>query len=269
MKNRIGLIVLVLALVCVGLGIALIAIKKQAGDQQREYVEKNNTLSNSVVQISEQLEEQKQTNANLEKDREERQKAFQALTNNYTRVLVNLAQVSNNLVKTELALKTSQEETAKRDAKIADLEAQNQMLDKQAVDLSTAITNLTVQIEETKRKLAASEGEKGFLEKELKRLMAEKAELERQFNDLKVLRAQVSKLKEELSIARRLEWIRQGLFASSDQRGAQKLMQGPAASQVKPPKPSYDLNVEVNADGTVRVIPALTNRPAATNSPPK
>ena len=35
---------------------------------------------------------------------------------------------------------------------------------------------------------------------ELKRLMAEKAELERQFNDLAVLRAQVSKLKEELSI---------------------------------------------------------------------
>ena len=113
------------------------------------------------------------------------------------------------------------------------MEAQNQALDKQAVDLSTAITNLTTQIEETKRKLATSEGEKGFLEKELKRLMAEKAELERQFNDLAVLRAQVSKLKEELSVARRLEWIRQGLFASTDQRGAQKLMQGTAASQVK------------------------------------
>ena len=56
--------------------------------------------------------------------------------------------------------------------------------------------------------------------------MAEKAELERQFNDLAVLRAQVSKLKEELSVARRLEWIRQGLFASTEQRGAQKLMQG-------------------------------------------
>ncbi len=49
--------------------------------------------------------------------------------------------------------------------------------------------------------------------------MAEKAELERQFNDLAVLRAQVSKLKEELSVARRLEWIRQGLFASTEQRG--------------------------------------------------
>ncbi len=148
------------------------------------------------------------------------------LTNKYVESLATLAQVSNNLVQTEVALKTSQEETAKRDAKIAGLEAQNQALDKQAVDLSTAITNLTTQIEETKRKLATSEGEKGFLEKELKRLMAEKSELEKQFNDLTVLRAQVSKLKEELSVARRLEWIRQGLFASSEQRGAQKLMQG-------------------------------------------
>ena len=100
------------------------------------------------------------------------------MSDNYSKVSANLSQVSNNLAQTEVALKASQEETAKRDAKIAELEAQNQALDKQAVDLSTAITNLTTQIEETKRKLAASEGEKGFLEKELKRLMAEKAELE-------------------------------------------------------------------------------------------
>jgi chromosome segregation ATPase len=221
------------------------------------------------VQANDQLNRQRQVNTELESDRDKQKKAFEVLTNNYTQVLTSLAQVSNNLVKTQIALKTSQEETAKRDAKIADLEAQNQALDKQTADLSTAITNLTTQIEETKRKLATSEGEKGFLEKELKRLMAEKAELERQFNDLTVLKAQVAKLKEELSVARRLEWIRQGLFASTEQRGAQKLMQGTAASQVKPPKTTYDLNVEVNADGTVRVIPPLNPKPAATNAPPK
>jgi len=86
------------------------------------------------------------------------------------------------------------------------------------LDLNAAITNLNTQILETQRKLTASEGDKAFLEKELKRLMGEKAELERQFNDLKVLRAQVAKLKEELTIARRLDWIRRGLFTSSVQR---------------------------------------------------
>jgi chromosome segregation ATPase len=228
------------------------------------------------VETHDELDRQKQVNAVLESDREKQKKAldaltstYDALTNTYTHVVANLAQVSNNLVQTEAALKTSQQETAKRDAKITELEVQNQALDKKAVDLSTAITNLTTQIQETKRKLATSEGEKGFLDKELKRLMAEKAELERQFNDLAVLRAQVSKLKEELSVARRLEWIRQGLFASTDQKGAQKLMQAPAASQVKALKPAYDLNVEVNANGSVKVIPPLTNRPAATNPPAK
>jgi chromosome segregation ATPase len=269
MKNRLGVIVLVLVLVCAGLGIGLIAIKKQATEQQHELTDKNIALSNSLVQIGEQLDQQKQTNADLENDREQRRKAFEALTNSYTHILASLGQVSNNLVKTEVALKTSQEETAKRDAKIADLEAQNQALDKQALDLSLAITNLTQQIADTQRKLAASEGEKGFLEKELKRLMAEKAELERQFNDLAVLRAQVAKLKEELSVARRLEWIRQGLFASSDQRGAQKLMQSTAMTPPKPSKTAYDLNVEVSADGSVKVIPPLTNRPAATTPPAK
>jgi chromosome segregation ATPase len=270
MKNRIGVIALVLVLVCAGLGIALIAIKKQAADEQRDFVVKSGALSNSWTETRELLDRQKQVNADLESDRDKRIKEAEALTNKYVESLASLAQVSNNLVKTAIALKASQEETAKRDTKIAELEAQNQALDKQAVDLSTAITNLTTQIEETKRKLATSEGEKGFLEKELKRLMAEKSELERQFNDLAVLRAQVSKLKEELSVARRLEWIRQGLFAATEQKGAQKLMQGTAPSQqAKAPKPVYDLNVEVNADGSVKVIPPLTNRPAAINPPTK
>jgi len=269
MKNRIGVIVLVLVLVCAGLGIALMAIKKQTADQQRELTEKNSALSNSVVQINEQLDRQKQVNADLENDRERRKKEFDELRNDYALLSANLSQASNSLVQTEVALKTSQEETARRDAKIAELEAQNRALDKQALDLSAAITNLTKQIEETKRKLATSEGEKGFLEKELKRLMAEKTELEKQFNDLAVLRAQVSKLKEELSVARRLEWIRQGLFASNEEKGAQKLLQSRTAAQARAPKAAYDLNVEVSADGSVKVIPPLTNRPAGTNPPAK
>ena len=270
MKNRIGVIALVLVLVCVGLGIALIAIKNQATEQQRDFAVKSDALSNNLVQANEQLGQEKQKNAELVTERDKQKKELEDWAGNYSKLSSNLSEVSNNLAKTEVALKASQEETAKRDTKIAELETQNQALDKQAVDLSTAITNLTSQIEETKRKLATSEGEKGFLEKELKHLMAEKAELERQFNDLAVLRAQVSKLKEELSVARRLEWIRQGLFAANDQKGAQKLMQGMAPSQAsKAHKPVYDLNVEVTADGSVKVIPPLTNRPAATNPPAK
>jgi hypothetical protein len=267
MKNRIGVIVLVL--ICVGLGIALVATTKQSSNQHRQAEERNSVLSNDVVVTTRKLEGQLQVNAELETDRAKQKQALEELTNNYSKLTVKLMQVSNDLVHSEAALRTSQEETARRDTRIAELEAQNQALDKRALELSTAITNLTVQIAETKRKLAASEGEKGFLEGELKRLMAEKSELERQFNDLTVLRAQVVKLKEELSIARRLEWIRKGLFASSDEKGAQRLIQGSASAPAKGSPSAYDLNVEVTTDGSVKVIPPLTNRPAVTNPPPK
>lgn len=269
MKNRIGIIVLVLVLVCVGLGIALMAVKKQAGDQHREDADNALKLSNSLTEVSEKLKQTETVITNLYVDRDKQAKDLQALTNRFAEALTTLAQVSNNLAKTEIALEDSQKEVAKRDAKITDLETQNQALDKKAVDLSTSITNLTQQIEETRHKLATSEGEKGFLEKELKRLMAEKAELEKQFNDITVLRAQVSKLKSEMAVARRLEWIRQGLFASADQRGGQKLVQGVTTPQAKGSKASYDLNVEVSADGSVKVIPALTNRPAGGAPAPK
>jgi hypothetical protein len=73
------------------------------------------------------------------------------------------------------------------------------------------------------------------------------------------LRLQANKLKEELSIARRLESIRKGLYSSAGQSGAQVLSQGMTSAGGKVTKPAYDLNVEVAADGSVRVVPSLTN----------
>ncbi len=265
MKNRLGLVLLVLLVL--GLGIALITTKKQANDQQVEATSRIGDLSNKWVSVSDQLERQKQVNAEFEKDLDTQKKALGELTNNFTRVSANLSEVSGKLANTEDNLKQAQQDISKRDTRISELEGQNQALDKRAIELSTSITNLTVQIADTQKKLAASEGDKVFLEGELKRLMAEKAELERQFNDLAVLRAQVAKLKEELNIARRIEWIRQGLFASTEQKGAQKLMQGVSAVSTQPrtPKSNYDLNVEVSADGSVKVIPPLKS---STNAPP-
>jgi chromosome segregation ATPase len=256
MKNRLGLILLLV--ICLGLIVGLLVTRKSAAEQQRKDSQTIFNHSNKWVETQAKLEEQIQVYTMLEKDMENQKKTFNealsSLTNNFT-------MVSANLEKTEAALKSTQQEVAKRDARIQELQNQNDALDKQAVDLSAAITNLTLQIADTQRKLASAEGDKAFLEKELKRLMGEKAELERQFNDLAVLRAQVAKLKEELSIARRLEWIRQGIFASADQKGAQKLMQG-VSGQPKQAKPNYDLNVEVGSDGSVKVIPPSTNAPA-------
>jgi chromosome segregation ATPase len=269
MKNIIG--VVILAVVSIGLLTALVATKKTATHEKRQDIEKILTFSNDLVKTSGALDDQRQVNTTLEKDLETRKRQLGELSNKYTVVTAKYTDTASTLAKTEQSLKAAKDEVAKRDAKIVELEAESQSYEQKAIDLSVALTNLTVQIVDTQKKLAASEGDKAFLERELKRLMGEKADLERQFNDLNVLRAQVARLKEELSIARRLDWIRKGLFSSVDQKGSQQLLQrGPGApTAVESSTNHYDLNVEVNTDGSVRVIPPLTNSPPGTAPVPK
>jgi chromosome segregation ATPase len=270
MKNRFGVVVLVL--VCIVLAVALLATRKQAAEDRHkavEAVDKINDLSNKVVKTTSNLLDQQQVNGVLTNDISIRNVEIAVLTNKFAEMAGELEKVSTALTRSEVSLKSAQDEMAKRDARIAELEAQNATLDQRALELNRSITNLTGQIDDTKKKLAASEGDKTFLAKELKRLMAEKVELERQFNDLAILRAQVAKLKQDLTISRRLDWMRRGLSAAGEQKGAQQLIQhGPAApATAARPAQHYDLNVEVHTDGSVKVIPPLTNSPAATNPP--
>jgi chromosome segregation ATPase len=242
-------------------------VKRHASEQRSQDVQRIETLSNQWTKASTDLDEQRKVASLLEKDMEakksEYEKSLTQLTNNFT-------EISSKLIKTETDLRVAEKQIKEDTAKIADLESQNQAADRKAAQLSVDLTNLTAQISETQRKLATAEGNQAFLEKQLKQLMADKAELERQFNDITILRAQVSKLKEEMVIARRLEWTRQGVFASSEQKGAQKLMQGLSAQGPKTSRGNYDLNVEVSSDGSVRVIPAATNNAAqSTQQPPR
>lgn len=256
MKNLIG--VIILAVVCLGLAVVLISTKKQATVEKLKDVETILDHSNKLVKTTGDLIEQRQVNSQLTNDLTITRTELSSTRGEFANLTNKFTAVAGALSSTEATLKASQTAVAMRDQRIAALETQNRELDDKAIGLSAALTNLTAQIEDTQRKLTASEGDKAFLEKELKRMMAEKAELERQFNDLAVLRAQVSKLREELSIARRLDWLRRGLF--SDEKGAQRLMQG-TPREVRTNQ--FDLNVEVNADGSVSVIPPLTNAPAA------
>ena len=265
MKNQLGIIVLIL--ICVGLIVALVVKQKQATEAHDNDTLKIGNYSNEVVKTTTDLEEVRKVNTDLNKDLDVRKSELLAMTNQLTEVSDTLTKTADTLKATEAA---RVKEVADRDAKIAELTSQNLALDQRALDLTTAITNLTSQIDDTQKKLAASEGDKAFLQKELTRLMTEKAELEKQFNDLKVLRAQVSKLQEELTISRRLEWIRQGLFARDAKKGAQLLMENKTPAfpstpntNAQPKAGKYDLNVEVSSDGTVRVIPPLTNAPAS------
>ena len=81
------------------------------------------------------------------------------------------------------------------------------------------------------------------------------------------MRAQVKKLRDDLFIARRLEWMREGIDPTKQLKGGQLLMQrAPVAANAAPAagSPHYNLNVEVGSDGSVHVIPPLTNAPTTT-----
>jgi hypothetical protein len=99
----------------------------------------------------------------------------------------------------------------------------------------------------------------------LKQQIAKRDELQRKFNDLVVVREQARKLRDDMLIARRLEWMNEGIDPTKPLKGGQLLMmRSPPVNPAAPAAgaPLSDLNVEVGSDGTVRVIPPPTNAPA-------
>jgi chromosome segregation ATPase len=220
------------------------------------------TLSNNVKETREQVNELKTVNMTLETN-------LAGRTHELENISKNLANVSATLAKTEAEAKAAAEaalaEMGKRDARIAELQGQNDEMTTRMTELNTSLGTLEKLIADTEKKLATSEGDREFLLRELKRLQAEKAELEKQFNDLAVLREQVNRLKDELSIARRLDWIRRGIYGTTAQKGAEALMKPvppPAA-----PGTNVNLDVELQQSGGVK-IQSGTNTPP-TNAPPK
>jgi chromosome segregation ATPase len=255
MKSKAAVFVLVL--IALALGAALLYIQSQAEAQKQTDTRTIHTLTNQLDEARGRLTEQQRVNAVLE-------------TNLYTRIAeVNqfsnlVIVVSNALQRTQAEAKAAAEanaaEIAKRDEKISQLETERENLDKKLIALNADIATLNTKISDTERKLAASEGDREFLLKELSRLQSEKSDLERQFNDVAVMRQQVSKLQEELAIARRLEWIRKGLSGDVPKGGV--LMQQGLPSTVAPAGTNTGLEVEINTKGGVRVT-------APTNSAPK
>lgn len=242
----------VLILVCLALSAGLYMRHTKAEKQQKEDYERIAVLSNQVIKVEQDLSEAKQVNTKLEADLGLGKDELKKLSN-------TLTQTSATLAKTEADAKKAAEQFTKdmaaRDARITELEGQRDDLTKRMTELNTAITGLEGDIAETQRKLAASEGDRAFLLKELKRLQAEKMELERKFTDLAQLRDQVRALKDELSISRRLEWLRRGIYGTP--KGAEKL-EKPLSSTNR----NFDLNVELKQDGSVKVNPGATNAPA-------
>ncbi len=251
MKAKVAIIILIL--VSLGLGTALLIYHRKSVEVRQENERDIADLSKKWEDTQGSLDEQIQTNSVLSTNvallRDERED----LSNQLTKVSANLAKSQQEA---KAAAEAAAAEMKKRDEQIADLTGQRQQLNKKMNDLNASIEQLNQEITTTEQKLAKSEGDRAFLLKELKRLQAEKAELERQFADLSQLREQVRRLKDELSVAQRLEWIRRGIYGVQNMRQAEELLK-PETTPLT--RTNFDLNVELKQDGSATIQPPATN----------
>jgi uncharacterized protein (DUF3084 family) len=263
MNKKIGIAILIVA--CVGLAVAVVVIKSQLTAQQKKDSDTILEFSNQLDEANININDLHQTNLKLNNDVATNRLVLSVLSN-------QLDTASTTLASATASLQDAQQQITNLNTRIADLTAQNQVLDQRADALSNTIASLDTQITMTQMKLVVSETNNAFLENELKRQVAKKTELEHKFNDLGEVRAQVRKLRDDALVARRLAWMRAGIDPTKPLKGGQLLMQRspPAANAAPAASPYNSLNVEVGSDGSVHVIPPLTNPPATTtNAPPR
>jgi DNA repair exonuclease SbcCD ATPase subunit len=262
---KIKVVIVVLAVACIGLAIALFVFKKQADDQHVVDINSINEYSNQVISADSQLKEKDQVNLTLSNQLAASQVQLTQTQEQMAQLSNSLTAANSTLAETRSSLASVEETVTNLNSRITDLEAQNRFLDEQATSLSNNLARLTLQIEDTKNQLAVAETNATFLQGELQKQLAQRAELEHKFNDVDELRAQVKRLKDEMFIARRVQLMK---YDYGNKKGGQLLMMHtlPAPAATAPPKaPSaYDLNVEIGSDGSVKVIPPIgrTNSPA-------
>ncbi|MGB7748239.1 MAG: hypothetical protein WBN75_13235 [Verrucomicrobiia bacterium] len=258
MKSKLGMVVLIVA--CVGLIAVLVTTKMATDDRLRKDADAIVGLSNQLTTATASLIEVRQVNLILTNDLASSRQEAVTFSNQFT-------EVSGTLANTKASLNYARNQITNLNSRIASLSAQNQMLDRRTAALTNAIASLNAKIADTQQKLAGSDTNNAFLEKELQQQTAAKAELESKFNNLSTVRAQVKKLHDDMLAARRMEWMREGYDSGTQEKGAQLLMQRTPATGAQRP-PHYDLSVEVGSDGSIHVIPLPTNAPAATTNPP-
>jgi predicted nucleic acid-binding Zn-ribbon protein len=255
--------VIILLMVCLGLGIFVYFQNETHTAATTRAV---NALSNTfttLTTVSNSLTAEKVHSSTLEAD----------LATAELKAATERAEAQAKLALTLSNLESAQKEALdnktaldKAAAVIADMEIetnkltlQNAELYKQTNALYQQIVVLNQRIADTEDQLKQATGDTKTLTAELKLLESKKQDLERRFNDLVALKDQIQTIKDNLSIARRITWMQQGVYNSFDKKGGQVL--------ITPPKPASpdtgkSLDVELHQGGGVKI-----NSPPATNSP--
>ena len=285
MKTPIVIVAIVLLVIAaIWLKVTLDKETAAAAVKQEEQTVEIGRLSDSLAKVENELGQLKLTNedlevsiVNLKKDVAVTSNKLDKASDDLTLERNKLASKSAELDKTVTELKKTKEqlttttqravaaereivmakqEISKRDQQISLLQTERGNLNEQIGELQGNIEKLSQDIQTKEKELADSMGDREFLITELKRLQREKAELEKQLNDLAFLREQVKELKQQLSVKRRLELIRKGIFGGGPpKRGGQRLMEKDFAPITRSQPKNFSLEVEVTRDGEVKVAP--------------
>jgi chromosome segregation ATPase len=199
-----------------------------------------NNYSNQWVEASLKLNEQKLVNLTLERDYATTAEDLKGYSNQLAAVNADL---ENLRVQAKTVADVAGEHLREQDSRIETLQQEREGMNRNIGELSDAIANLESQIAETERKLAASTTEKAELLAELSRLKSEKEDLEKRFNNLAMVREQMRRLRDELSLSRRLEWLRQGLTGGPKHKSFATLASAATLN------PNFGLDVQLRSDG--------------------
>ena len=249
----------------------------------------------STVYLSQKITEKEEVITGLESDKVSLQKDKESLKKDKEDLTGKLAKAGLDLksTKTELselsndhykALKEMEvqrqlekdlmEEISAKDEKISTLNGElqtaqnkNRDYDSQIKTLNNQMADKDREIDDIGRRLKSTEEDRDHLLLEQKKLIAEKAELEKQFQDILVLRKKVQQLQVELMASKKLEWLRRGFYGGARKKGGSRLMSMSKKNDRKTVSTNADLNVEVRRDGTVKIVPIETNSPPNGTTP--
>jgi septal ring factor EnvC (AmiA/AmiB activator) len=246
------LVTVILILACVGLVVALVVTQKNIDEQKRQKDATIAEFSNDLVQANDELTDLRQVNLSLTNDLNASRQQLVLLSN-------QVLSISDSLSNSDTQLKAAEDQ-------ISTLQAQNQSLDDQAAALTNTIMSLNAKILAAQTQLADSEKNSGFLQSEVSTERANYAALQAKFNDLKAVRDQAKKLHNELVVARRLQWIREGTQPGNNMKGATALMARSWPTNTLAPASHYNLSVEVDSSGGVHIV---NDTNAATSNAPQ
>jgi chromosome segregation ATPase len=177
----------VLALVCAVLVISLIVMKRGDNAQHENDAGAIVNFSNQLDSAQIQIATCKGTILTLSNSLDESRSA--SLT------------FSNHLIEAESAIVLDTEQITNLNRQVAEAESENQTLGRRVMDLTNQMAGLTRQIALTETNLDQANKDYALLENRLRRDVAERIVVERKFNNLSELQAQMQKLKKNPAAA--------------------------------------------------------------------